>query len=399
MHSITRHGGAADVAHGAYARIDLGAIAANAAALVAAAKGTPVMAVVKSNAYGHGLVPAARAALDGGAAQLGVARIEEALTLRRAGLDAPILAWLPWNRTGYDAAVLADVELGVDAPWRLDVIAEAARHRRPARVHLEIDTGLSRGGATEDDWPQLVQAARRAQAAGRIEVTGIFSQFACAEVLGHPSIAAQLTAFDDAVRYAAAAGVEPRVRHMANSAALLTLPESRYDMVRAGLALYGLNPIPDPAPGLALGSGPSPGRGPGPIVLRPAMGLHSTVAMVKRIPAGSAVMYGLTYRVGVDSTIAIVPVGYADGLPRAAGAAGIELTIAGRRHPIAGVVGMEQSVLDVGQSMPSPGDQVTLFGPGGDGELTVVELARRLDLLPAEILSRIPASVPRIYQP
>jgi alanine racemase len=383
MHSIIGRTEMKDVAQGTHARIDLAAISANTSVLVSAAAGTPVMAVVKSNAYGHGLVPAARAALDGGASRLGMAQVEDALTLREAGVDVPILAWLPWRQADYDAAVLADVELGVEAPWRLALMAEAAeRNGRPVRVHLEVDTGLSRGGATREDWPQLVEAARRAQAAGHVTVTGVFSHFACADDPGHPSIAAQISAFDDAVRYAAASGVEPELRHLASSAALLTVPESHYDLVRAGLALYGLSP---------LESG-------GDFGLRPAMSLRSTVAVAKRIPAGTGVMYGLTYKVPTDSTIVVVPVGYADGLPRAAGTAGVELLVAGRRHRIAGVVGMEQTVLDVGQDLPSPGEEVVLFGPGDEGELTLAELARQLGLLPAEILARIPAALPRVYQ-
>ncbi|WP_316043337.1 alanine racemase [Actinomadura sp. CNU-125] len=213
-------------------------------------------------------------------------------------------------------------------------------------------------------------------------MTGTFSHFACSDIPGHPATDVQLDVFGDAVRYAADAGVDPGVRHLANSAALLTRPDSHFDMVRAGLALYGLSPL----------------DGGGDFGLRPALALHSSVAAVKRIPAGTGVMYGLTYRVPDDSTLAVVPVGYADGLPRAAGGAGVELAVAGRPHPVAGVIGMDQTVLDVGQDMPCPGDDVVLFGPGDHGELTVVELARRIGVLPAEILSRIPASVPRVYE-
>jgi alanine racemase len=383
MDSLIQRPGTTGIAQGTHARIDLAAISANASMLASAARGTPVMAVVKSNAYGHGLIPTARAALEGGASRLGVAQLEDALALRGAGITAPILAWLPWRPTDYDAAVLADVELGVEAPWRLAMIAEAAeRNGCPALVHLEVDTGMSRGGATREDWPLLVEEAHRAQAAGRIVVTGVFSHFACSDIPGHESITAQLSAFDEAVAYAAAAGVEPELRHLANSAALLTLPETHYDLVRTGLALYGLSPVE------ALGD----------FGLRPAMSLRSTVVVVKRIPAGTGVMYGLTYRTPVDTTVAVIPVGYADGLPRAASEAGVELLVGGRRHPIAGVVGMEQTVLDVGQDLPSPGQEVVLFGPGDDGEPTVVELARQLRMLPAEIMARIPASMPRLYE-
>jgi len=383
MHSTIQPPVTTESAPETHARIDLAAISENASVLASAARGTPVMAVVKANAYGHGLVPAARAALAGGADRLGVNQVDEALELRRAGITGPILAWLPWRQADCDAAVPAGVEVGVDTPWRLDLAAAAgARHGRPARVHLEADTGMSRGGATRDDWPQLVEAARRAQAAGRVAVTGIFSHFACADVPGHPSVTAQLSAFDDAVRYAAGSGVEPEIRHIANSAALFSLPESRYDLVRTGMALYGLDPL----------NGDAEPR------LRPAMSLRSAVVVVKRIPAGAGVMYGLTYRAATDTTVAVVPVGYVDGLPRAAGTAGAEPLVGGAARPIAGVVGMEETVIDVGDDMPSIGDEVVLFGPGDDGEPTVVELARRTGTVPAEIVSRVPASLPRIYR-
>ncbi|XRQ09172.1 alanine racemase [Actinomadura welshii] len=379
MFSIIRRTATAGVTLGTHVRVDLAAISANTAAMVSAAGGTPVLAVVKANGYGHGLVEAAGAALLGGASRLGVAQLDEALALREAGVTAPILAWLPARPADYDAAVLAGVEFGVEAPWRLNLVSEAAaRNGIPARIHLEVDTGLSRGGATPDEWPLLVRAARRAQAAGHIEVTGIFSHFACAEILGHPSVAVQLTAFDDALRYAADVGIEPELRHIANSAATLTRPESHYDLVRAGHALYGISPVPHPG-------------------LRPAMSLRSTVAVVKRIRAGSGVMYGLTYRVPVDSTVALVPVGYADGLPRNAGAAGVGLRVAGRTHRVAGVLGMEQTMLDAGQDAPEPGDEVVVFGPGADGEPTVVELARRVGMVPAEIVCGIRATIPRVY--
>jgi alanine racemase len=384
MDSLIRHPDAARIAQGTHARIDLAAISANTATMVSNAGGTPVMAVVKSNAYGHGLVPSARAALAGGASRLGVAVIEEALTLRRAGIAEPILAWLPIHQADYDDAIMADVELGVETPWRLDAIAEAARRTgRRARVHLEIDTGMSRGGATNDDWAMLVESARDTLASGHLAVTGIFSHFACSDTPGHPSIALQLKAFAEAVAYAEASGVQPELRHVSNTAAVLTLPEARYDLVRSGLALYGLNEVE------ALGDAG----------LRPAMTLRSRVGVVKRIPAGTGVMYGLTYRAPTDTNVAVIPIGYADGLIRNSSAAGVELVVGGRRHPIVGVVGMEQTVLDVGQDLPSPNDEVVVFGPGDHGELTVSEFAHLLGTVPAEIVARVPASLPRIYEP
>jgi alanine racemase len=185
------------------------------------------------------------------------------------------------------------------------------------------------------------------------------------------------------VAYAESSGVQPELRHVSNTAAVLTLPEARYDLVRSGLALYGLNEVE------SLGDAG----------LRPAMTLRSRVGVVKRIPAGTGVMYGLTYRAPTDTNVAVIPIGYADGLIRNSSAAGVELVVGGRRHPIVGVVGMEQTVLDVGQDLPSPNDEVVVFGPGDHGELTVSEFAHLLGTVPAEIVARIPASLPRIYEP
>lgn len=368
----------------AEARIDLDAVRDNVAALRARVAPSALMAVVKADGYGHGMVPAARAALAGGADQLGVALIAEALALRAAGVDAPLLAWLTTPGDRFADAVAADVELSAGGVWALDEIAKGARTTgRTAAVHLKADTGLSRGGAGAAEWPDLVAAAGKYEADGVLDVVGVWSHLACADEPGHPSIARQLTAFDTALDQAAAAGLRPRVRHLANSPATLTLPAARYDMVRPGLACYGLTPVPQLGPPAAFG-------------LRPAMTLVGRVAGVKRVPAGSGVSYGHTYVTDRETTLALVPLGYADGVPRAASSRA-EVLLAGRRRRIAGRVCMDQFVVDLGDDVASPGDEVLLFGSGDAGEPTAQDWAELLDTISYEVVTRVGARVPRTY--
>ena len=255
--------------------VDLGAITANVGALCELVRGSQVLAAVKADGYGHGMVPAARAALAGGAAWLGVADLDEAVALRRAGLTAPVLCMMTFGDPA--EAVRHDIDLAAgSAGYVAAVEAAAVRAGVQARLHLKADTGLSRGGATPADWPGVVAAALAAQARGSVRVTGLWSHFACADVPGHPSITAQLASFADAVTVAEKAGVTPEVRHIANTAAALTVPESRYDLVRFGGAVYGLSTLPGGAPSW----------------LRPVMTLRARLAMVKRVPAGTGVSYG-----------------------------------------------------------------------------------------------------------
>ncbi|HEY3681477.1 MAG TPA: alanine racemase [Streptosporangiaceae bacterium] len=366
----------------ARARIDLAAIRENVALLDARSGGAAVLAAVKADGYGHGLVPAARAALDGGATWLGVAQLAEALALRAAGVTARVISWLGTPGEPYADAVRADVDLGAGAPWMIREIAAGARAAgRAARVHLEADTGMSRGGATPADWPALVDAALAEQAAGHLTVVGLFSHFACADMPGHPSIDAQITGFRDAVEHAEKAGVTPEVRHLANSAATLTLPQAHFDLVRPGIACYGLTPIPEA----------------GTFGLRPAMTLTARLALAKRVPPGSGVSYGHRYHTTAETTLAVVPVGYADGVPRAASPAGVEVLAGGRRRAIAGTVCMDQFVLDVGDDHVAAGDEVVLFGAGDAGGPTATEWAQALGTISYEIVTRIGARVPRAY--
>jgi alanine racemase len=359
--------------------VDPGAITGNVAALCELVRGSQVMAVVKADGYGHGMIAAARAALAGGAGWLGVADLAEAVALRRAGFTVPVLCLMAFGDPAEAVGLGVDVTAG-SAAYVATVEAAAVRAGVRARLHLEADTGLSRGGATRADWPAVVEAALAAQARGSVQVTGLWSHFACADLPGHASIAAQLAAFADAVARAEKAGVTPEVRHIANTAAALTLPASRLDLVRFGGACYGLSTLPGGAPSW----------------LRPAMTLRARLAMVKRVPPGTGVSYGHRYVTSRETTLGLVPLGYADGVPR--GAAGRPLVSAhGRRWPVAGTVCMDQFVVDFGDEPVMVGDEVVLFGPGDDGEPTAQEWGEVLGTISYDLATDIGARVPRTH--
>ena len=361
--------------------VDLDAIAANTAVLRERV-GRPLMAVVKADGYGHGLLPASRAVLAGGADMLGVAVLDEALALRAAGVRAPVLAWLHGPGTDYAAALTGDIEVSVNAGWALDEVVAAARATgSTARVHLFADTGLSREGATPAEWPALVAAAARAQADGEISVVGLWGHMAYADAPTHPTIGAQVAVFEKAVEIARGAGLTEARRHLANSAATVALPHTWYDMVRPGVALYGLDPL---------------GGDPAVHGLRPAMTVRAPVALTKRVPAGVGVSYGHTYFPETETTLALVPVGYADGVPRAAGNRAPVLA-AGEQRTIAGRVCMDQFVLDVGDAEISPGDEVVLWGPGAHGEPTAQQWADAVDTIHYELVTRVGGRFARRY--
>ncbi|MGY1720609.1 alanine racemase [Blastococcus sp. SYSU DS0552] len=366
---------------GAEVVVDLDAIAGNTAVLRERV-GRPLMAVVKADGYGHGLVPSARAALAGGADQLGVAVIGEALALRAAGVTAPVLAWLNGPGADVAAALAADVEVSVNAAWGLaEVVAGARATGRTARLHLFVDTGLSREGAPMAEWPALVAAAARAQADGDVAVVGLWSHLAYADAPTHPTIGAQVRVFEEAVAVARAAGLTDARRHLANSAATVALPETWYDMVRPGVAVYGLDPL----------GGDAADHG-----LRPAMTVRARVALSKRVPAGAGVSYGHTYATAGETTLALVPVGYADGVPRAGGNTAPVLA-AGRQRTIAGRVCMDQFVLDVGDDAIAAGDEVVLWGPGDGGEPTAQQWADAVGTIHYELVTRIGGRFTRRY--
>jgi alanine racemase len=374
----------------ACAVVDLDAVAANVAALRAHAPGAQLMAVVKADGYGHGMVPVARAALAGGADRLGVAHLREALELREAGVDAPVLAWLTVPGDAYADAVTAGVEIGVSAAGTLAEVAAAARATgRTARVHLKADTGLSRNGCPPEAWDDLVRAAATLAADGAVETVGVFSHFACADEPEHPSVRAQREAFAAAVAAAERAGLDVELRHLANSAATVLDPAARLDLVRPGIAVYGLSPAPARVGAAELG-------------LRPAMTLLARVALTKTVPAGAGVSYGHTYTTPGETTLALLPVGYGDGLPRQASDAGPVL-LGGRRLRVAGRVCMDQVVVDVGtvdlgvRAEVAAGDVAVVFGDAGAGEPTATDWADAAGTIDYEIVTRIGARVPRVH--
>jgi len=364
----------------AEARVELGAITRNIEAVRGHVAPAAVMAVVKANGYGHGAVPAAQAAVRGGADWLGVVHVAEALEIRKAGIDdVPLLCLMAIGTDDHGAAIAASVDLAAGSADMVRRLAAAARVAgRPARVHLKADTGLARGGVTVAAWPEALAAARAAEADGAVEVVGVWSHFASADEPGNPSIDAQLEVFKEALAAAEHAGINPQIRHIANTAAALDVPQARYDLVRLGGGCYGLATLPGGAPSW----------------LRPAMTLKARLVLVKRVPAGTGVSYGHRYTTTRETTLGLVPLGYADGIPRAV--TGKPLIFArGRRWPIAGTVCMDQVVIDFGDEPVAEGDEVVFFGPGDDGEATAQEWGEALGTISYEIVTRIGARVPR----
>ncbi len=345
------------------------------------------MAVVKADAYGHGMIPVAKAALEAGAHWLGVAHISEALTLRQAGIDAPVLAWLHTPASGFSAALEAGIDIGCSG-WELEYIVAAARERqRPARVHLKIDTGLGRNGSTGALWDAVVSEAMDYQDQGLLRVVGVFSHFAVADEPERPENDEQLRRFREAVAVAEDAGADLEVRHVANTPALLSRPDAHFDLVRAGLGIYGLSPFENQT-SAQLG-------------LRPAMTLKALVASRKDVPAGQGVSYGLNYVTQGPSTLALIPLGYADGVPRIA--TGGPVRINGTTYPVVGRIAMDQMVVDLGADAsaaggpPVLGAEAELFGTGDDGGPTAEQWAAAAGTINYEIVTRIGPRVARVY--
>ena len=369
----------------ASADIDLAAMRANVTALRRLVGGAALMVVVKADGYGHGMVRCAAAARQAGADWLGVATPAEALALREAGDTGPLLAWLYGVEEDLTPLVATEVDVSAQSLDQVSrLVAAAATVERRARVHLKIDTGLSRNGASAGDWPQLCAAAAEAEQVGALEVVGVWSHLAAADEPGHPSVEHQVSAFEQACRTAESAGLRPRLRHLANSAGALAWPRTRYDLVRVGIAAYGI----DPAPGLADLAG---------VELRPVMTLRASLVNVKEVGAGSGVSYGWTWTAPRRTEVGLVPLGYADGIPRHASNRA-RVGWRGRQVPLRGRVCMDQFVVELGPGVAGePGEEVVVFGGGHDGAPTAADWAQWCDTIGYEIVTRIGPRVPRRY--
>lgn len=394
------------------ATVDLGAIRHNLSVLRAAAPGALQLVTVKANAYGHGLLPVARAALDAGADWLGVAQLAEAFTLRRgldrAGIDrsrAPILAWISTSSSDFEAAITADIDLSVSWTWVLNDICAAARAAgRAARIHVKIDTGMSRAGSTLADLPALASALKVASEAGLVDVVGAWSHLSRADEPteeGQASTKRHLAIFQQGLAILADAGINPTIRHLGATSATLWHPETHYDMVRVGIGLYGLSPDPKVATSRDLG-------------LIPALTLSAPLTSVKVIDKGTPASYGGTWKAPTRRWVGLVPLGYGDGILRSASnRARVTIdTASGPIHaPIIGRVCMDQFVVDLGSAdgddqAPSArsgtapaavGDTAILFGPGDRGEDLADDWASAANTINYEIVTRLGAHIPRAY--
>ena len=368
----------------AEAVVDLGAIAHNVRVLREHAGSAQVMAVVKADGYGHGAVHVARAALAAGAAELGVATIDEALALRAAGITAPVLAWLHPPGVDFGPALEADVQIAVSSARQLDELLGAVRRTgRTAAVTLKVDTGLNRNGVPLAQYPSMLKALQRPIAENCVRLRGIMSHMVYADQPDNPINNIQAQRFTDIVALAREQKVSFDVAHLSNSSATMSRPELAFDMVRPGIAVYGLSPVP------SLGD----------MGLRPAMTVKCTVALVKSIHAGEGVSYGHTWIAQQDTTVALMPIGYADGVFRSLGGR-LEVLINGRRRPGVGRVCMDQFLVDLGPGHVdvSEGDEAILFGPGTDGESTAQEWADLLDTIHYEVVTSPRGRIVRTYR-
>ena len=360
--------------------IDLDAIAANFHTMKNRAGGAKVMAVVKANAYGHGMVEVALKLEQEKADFFGVADVDEALELREYGIETPILAWLHDPEDRFVEALDNEVDLGVANLEQLQRIADAARLTDlKARVHLKVDTGLSRNGSTMAEWPLLLEATRDLVDQGLVEVIGVFSHLSST---GPAEDRAQIEKFDLAVQQVRAAGIDFELRHLTASDGSLSYPEAHYDMVRIGVALYGLSPFAD--------------HHSEEYKLRPAMTAVAHVTQVKRVEAGTGISYGYLAHAEKDSTLALVPVGYYEGLPRNA-TGKHEVSINGKRYKIEARIAMDQFVVNVGDDEVSPGDEVIIFGDPAAGVSSADDLAVACDTINYEIVTRMGGRFKRHY--
>jgi alanine racemase len=364
-----------------WAEVDLSAVARNAATLRALVAPARLCAVVKADGYGHGAAPVARAALAGGAELLAVALVAEGGELRRGGIEAPVLVLSEASSDELDDLVAARLDAtAYTLPGVAALERAAAAAGRRVRVHVKVDTGMHRVGAQPDE---AVAVAAAVVAAAHLDLASVFTHCAVADEPGNPFTGEQLRRFRQVLDDLAAAGIDVPCTHAANTAAALDHPAARLDLVRCGIGIYGIAP----APALADRA-----------VLEPAMSLRARISHVKRVRAGEGISYGLRYRPDRDATIATVPLGYADGLPRRLGGLGGTVLVGGVHRRIAGSVTMDQILVDCGDDPVSVGDEVVLIGRQGSASITAADWAERLDTIAYEIVCGISLRVPRTYR-
>lgn len=360
--------------------VDLAAIAHNVGVVRDLVAPALLCAVVKADGYGHGSIAVSEAALDAGADWLSVALVEEAAVLRKAGISAPILLLSPPRMADLPAAVRYDLRVTVTSMAMVAPLADTAREQgRVVAVHMKVDTGMNRIGVDPRDASAL---ARAIVARPELRLEGVFTHCAVADEPEHPFTAEQLARLDVVLDELAAAGIVPDLCHAGNSATAIAHPHGRRDLVRVGIAVYGIAPSP-----VLTGA----------LELRPALSLRAEVSQVKRVGAGEGISYGLRHRFADDTTVATVPIGYADGVPRRLGLVGGEVLVGGRRRPIVGVVTMDQLMVDCGDDDVAVGDEVVLIGTQGDEHISAADVAHRLDTIPYEVVCGLGPRVPRFY--
>ena len=368
----------------AVAEINLNAIESN-LKFIKGKTNAQVLAVVKADAYGHGLIPISKSVIEAGADWLGTALLEEAITLRENGIKVPIIAWLTPCGEDFRSAINLNIDLSISSLEVLnEIIDSSTQLGKKPRLHIEIDTGMSRGGVG-DDWDSFVVEVSKLVKEDKISLVGVWSHFARADEPLEKMNSQQLSIFTDRVTKLINSGIKPEFLHMANSAAALTFKDSHKNIIRWGIGLYGLSPDVN-----YIGDSISIG-------LKPAMKLKAKLNLVKKVKAGSTVGYGATAVVNEDTKLGVVTLGYADGIPRNANnLAGV--FACGKRAPLIGRVSMDQFVVNLGiESLAKTGDEVVVFGAGNDGEYTIDEWAKACGTINYEIVTRIGPRVPRIY--
>ena len=368
--------GRATSASGPELVVDVDAVAHNTRFFVARTE-AEVMAVVKADGFGYGAGAVATAALANGARALGVTTIGEALALRAAGITAPILSWLNPPQADFARALAEGIDVAIPSTAHLDAVLRAAQvTRQSPRLHLYVDCGMARDGCEPGAWAALVARAARAHRAGRAQVVGVMGHLGCADRPSDPCNALGSARFDTAVGEARRHGVDPHQLHLAATAATLTLPTTHHTLVRIGAGLAGIDPS-------------------GTTSLRGGLTLRAPLVGVRRVEAGAAVGYGHTWRAARPTRLGLLPLGYADGLPRLASGRA-EVQVCGVRRPVVGRISMDQTVVDLGEVAACPGEVVTVFGPGDDGEPTVRDWADWAETIPHEIVTGIGSRVRRV---